>query len=260
MKTPILIWTFRRTGGTTLTDLLQDLAGNPIIDQEPFNWDRCFGKVAQSWFETKNMPGLLADLDAVLYNHPTIKHCYELHDDSFNAALFARAKRHGYRQMILDREDEVGRVLSLELATQTGAWGKMGSEGRYALFLGGEKQLLPVDMPAAITQMELCQARRNALQALVARSDDPVLEVTFEQIYSNPKAGRKRVHEVLAHFGLDHADDPALEKAISNALLHRGQNSAKMLEHVPAIAQSRQQLQAVRDRLRLPPDAPVVSD
>ena len=94
----------------------------------------------------------------------------------------------------------------LESAKQTGAWGKMGSEGKSQLFLSGEKRLLPVDMAEAITHMERCQARRNALRALVARSDEPVLEVTFEQIYSNPEAGQVRVHEILDYFGLDRAE------------------------------------------------------
>jgi hypothetical protein len=104
--------------------------------------------------------------------------------------------------------------------------------------------------------MELCQARRNTLRALIARNDEPVLEVTFEQIYSNRKAGRARIHAVLEHFGLDRSNDPDLEKAIGNALQHRGQNSARMLKHVPNIMQTRRQLRAVQERLR-PPPAPV---
>lgn len=252
MSTPILIWTFRRTGGTTLTDLLLARSEYPIVDQEPFNWDRCFGAVAKQWHEGQDKERLRSDLIAVLAAHPTIKHCYELHNDAFNAVLFAVATELGYRHMILDRHDEVGRILSLELAKLTGAWGKMGSEERYRKFESGEMTMAPIEIPVAVAHMKLCESRRRALNKLVEKSGLPVRRVFFEDIYADPEAGRAMFHSILADFDLDQPGDAALEQMITTALLHRGQNSARMMGAIPNIDKARARLQTVSDTLRRP--------
>ena len=244
MSKPILIWTFRRTGGTTLATLLTELSEHPTVDQEPFNWDRCFGSIAKDWYDYKRPDHLQAGLSQVLADHPVIKHCYELHADSFNAALFHAARTAGYRQMILDRRDEVGRILSLELAKLSGAWGKMGAAERYHQIATGEVVLEPIDLKAALAQIELCHSRRVALRALIQNSGEPVREVCFEDIYSDMKRGRALIHEILQDFELDRTGDVALEQQIRNALKHHGQNSGRMLSYVPNLAEARQCFEA----------------
>jgi hypothetical protein len=255
LSTPILIWTLRRTGGTTLTSLLDALSEYPTIDQEPFNWDRCFGAVARAWHADRRLDHLEVALQRVLADRPTIKHCYELHADAFNAALFAQATALGYRHMILDRRDEVGRILSLELAKLTGVWGRMGAAERYRQYEAGEVQMGPVDVPAAIAHMRLCQSHRAAIMALVARSGLPVRQTAFEDIYPDPVQGRALIHAILGDFGLDRPGDAALEQQITIALNHRGQNSARMMGMVPNIEGARRRLAKAAANLGIGPAA-----
>lgn len=250
MSKPILIWTFRRTGGTTLTDLLQARSEYPVVDQEPFNWDRCFGAVAKHWHDKRNKAATRAELMQVLAGHPTLKHCHELHNDGFNAMLFATATELGYRHMILDRRDEVGRILSLELAKLTGAWGKMGSEERYRKFESGAVQMGSIDIPIAVAHMKLCESRRGSLNTLIQDSGLPVRAVFFEDIYADPVIGQTRIHDILADFDLDRPGEAELETQITTALLHRGQNSARMLGAIPNIDKARARLQTVMAKLR----------
>lgn len=250
MSSPFLIWTFRRTGGTTLTDLMMDLSEHPRADQEAFNWDRCYGAVSKHWFDTRDEARLTADLDAVLAGKPLIKHCHELHHDGFNEALFFAAQRHGYRQMVLDRSDEVGRILSLELAQMTGAWGKHGSGERYARIERGEAVLPPIDIAEAIGHMRLCHDRRLKLKALLARAVRPVRVVLFETLYGPIEQGRPVIRSILQNFGLiDDRDPLEIRKRITEALRFRGQDSARMLPFVPNIDAARAALTAEAETL-----------
>jgi hypothetical protein len=252
LSAPFLIWTFRRTGGTTLTDLMMDLSQHPRIDQEPFNWDRCFGAVSRNWFDTRDDARLVAELDAVLADKPLIKHCHELHPDGFNDALFAAAERHGYRQLVLDRRDEVGRMLSLELAKMTGAWGKHGSAERYARIERGEELLPPIDIAAALDHMRLCRARRLALKARLPQAGRPVRIVLFEDLYGPIEQGRPRMRSILQSHGLLEGHDPAeIRRRITAALRWRRQDSARMLRFVPNIDAARAALAA--EAARHPP-------
>lgn len=245
MSTPFVIWTFRRTGGTTLTDLMMDLSEHPRTDQEPFNWDRSFGAVSKHWYDTHDAARLEADLDAVLQDTPLIKHCHELHPDGFNDALFAAAHRHGYRQLVLDRRDEVGRMLSLELAQMTGAWGKHGSAERYARVERGEDVLPPIDIAAAIGHMRLCQARRHALRARIDAAGLAVPVVLFEDLYACPiEEGRPRVRAILQDLGLTRKDPAGVRQRITHALRWQGQGSARILPFVPNLAAARDALTA----------------
>lgn len=250
MTTPIMIWTFRRTGGTTLTDLMQERSEHPVADQEPFNWDRGFGWVSQAWAEHRDPARLRADLDRVLADHPTIKHCMEMQSEPFNTQLFEAATAAGYRHMMLDRRDEVSRLLSLELARQTGAWGKMGSEERYARVERGELVLEAADIPELVAHLRLCHARRRQLRDTARARAIPLREVFFEDIYADPDRGRALIHDILADYGLDLPGDAALEARITVALVHRGQNSARMLGWLPNLAELRQRLAQADARQR----------
>lgn len=255
MSIPFVIWTFRRTGGTTLTDLMMDLSEHPRVDQEPFNWDRCFGQVSKHWYDTRDADRLVADLDGVLADKPLIKHCHELHPDAFNDALFAAAHRHGYRQLVLDRRDEVGRMLSLELAQMTGAWGKHGSAERYDRVERGEDVLPPIDIAAALGHMRLCQDRRRTLLARInayvpggvdGKGEAAAVPVVlFEDLYACPiEEGRPRVRAILQNLGLTRNDPAGVRQRITHALRWRGQDSARILPFVPNIEEARAALAA----------------
>jgi len=242
MTHPFVIWTMRRTGGTTLADLLMTLSEHPRCTHEPFNWDRAFGWVSKAWNEDADPVALRTNMKRVLHKRPNIKHCHEIHPQELNACLLEETLTRDYRHIILDRRAEADRILSLELAKQTGAWGKMGAAEKYRAFLAGEAHLDPIDLVAATRHMAHCATKRRRLAALLDQAGVTPEVVYFEEVYSDFEAGRARVERLLAFLGIDPAGHDDYTVRLETALLHRGQNSAQMLALVPGIEAARARL------------------
>lgn len=244
MSSPYIIWTLRRTGGTTLAGLLSVLSEHPTAQHEPFNPERVFGSVVSGWFQHNDEARLRADLMQVLEKRPLIKHCYELLPDAFNRVLLEVTLELGYAQVILDREAEVDRILSLELARQTGAWGKQEAWRVFQALENGTREMEPIDVAGAAHHLRVCQEYRSKVQALFDSHGVAPFVVYFEEVYSDPQAGRKMVADLLAYLQIDpnsHADYEAL---LTEALMRKGQKSGRILEYVPNIAAARAQLAA----------------
>ncbi|WP_212525598.1 Stf0 family sulfotransferase [Actibacterium sp. MT2.3-13A] len=243
MSSPFIIWTMRRTGGTTLTGLLMGLSERPKVEHEPFNRDRAFGWVPEQWRETHDRQALGIAMSRALRNRPLIKHCYELAAAPINSALLEAACRESYCHIVLDRRAEVDRILSLELAKITGAWGPKQAAERYSRFESGEAQAASINIAAALKHMAKCQQNRKNLDTLFKRAGVTPYVVYFEDLYSNPDSGRAEVGKLLDFIGLDPAAIPDYEQRLTNALLHKGQNSARMMECIPNIDEARSRLQ-----------------
>jgi hypothetical protein len=233
MSAPFIIWTMRRTGGTTLTDIAMRLSEWPKTEHEPFNWDRRFGWVTKHYAETKDWQALRANMARVLHKKPNIKHCYEILAEPVSDMLMVAATAKGYRHVILDRRDEAGRLMSLELARLTGAWGKHDATGVHAKLRSGEVRLAPIDVATALDHLRHCHERRRWLaERLQARSLEPFV-LYFEDLFGDVDAGRRRFKDLLRY--LDIADEVASTEsaAIEHALAHRGQDSRSIYDYVP---------------------------
>ena len=246
MSDPYVIWTMRRTGGTTLATLLNTLSEHPTIEHEPFNPERRFGHVSAD-FKMTNDAGRLRDtLMICLQNRPLIKYCYELLPPAFNAALLEVTTALGYRHIILDRRSEADRILSLELAQMTGAWGGDRAKQIYPGIEAGEVTLPPINEDKVMREMTLCRARRQELVQMIASITPAPFVVYFEDVYSDPQAGRALIARLLAFLGIRSEAHEGYDKLVSNALLHRGQNTARIMDAVPNIKEIRAAMKALQ--------------
>ena len=71
---PVLIWTFRRCGGSNLSRLVFEAAGRPVASDEPFNPNRAYGYVKKRWLREGDDEQLKKDLDAILSKRESFKH------------------------------------------------------------------------------------------------------------------------------------------------------------------------------------------
>lgn len=239
---PFIIWTMRRTGGTTFANLLMDLSRWPRVIHEPFNYDRAFGEVSRRWYENRDLDRTRADLDRTLSPKPLIKHCHEIHGRRFNRLLLEATLRHAYAHIELRRRNEVDRLLSLQLAQITGVWGKMGSGEVYRRILAGEAGELRFDIEAALEHMEKCALSTRRIRSLLKKAGVPLLTVWFEDLYSDLQRGRQVVAETLAFLEFDETTFGAHSAEIGEALLTKGQNSARILDKVVNIDEARARL------------------
>lgn len=248
MSDPYVIWTMRRTGGTTLATLLNLLSEHPGIQHEPFNAERKLGHVYPAFCASGDAGQLRADLAEELGHRPVIKHCYELMSHAFNKGLMEVTTAMGYRHIVLDRRNETDRIISLELAQLTGAWGGEAAGKIYPAIEAGEMVLGGMNMDHAMYQMRLCQTRRKELAALTKRARPAPFVVYFEDVYSDPVAGRALIERLLAYLGIraqDHADYDTL---IEDALLRRGQNTSRIVQEVNNFEADKARLVAMEAR------------
>ena len=246
MSYPYLIWTMRRTGGTTLAALLAALSEHPGIAHEPFNPDRLLGSIATAWSEDPDPDRLRAQLRDALTRRPVIKHCYELHPASFNEILLEVTTELGYRHLVLERRAEMDRILSLELAKITGVWGPEEADSAYDRILRGEETLPPIPTAQAVTHMRFCAVTRSWLaEQFAARGIDPHV-IFFEDVYADPdpEAGIRRVYAALKFLEIDHKAHPKSYAMIVDALANKGQKTRRIIDAVPNLSETRQALAA----------------
>ena len=233
----------RRTGGTTFTSLLTTLSEHPGTQHEPFNPDRKFGWVTQGWIDNSDTAELMKGLDQVLADTPLIKHCYELVPEMVNLALIKATSDRGYRHIVLDRETEVDRIISLELAKTTGAWGAEAAETIYAEIEAGRRQLPEIDIPQASSHMKACANLRRWLAEQFDAAHHTPLLVYFEEVYGDFKAGVRTVEEVLDCLGIVPSDQAKYEALLVEALTEQSQNSQSIAGAVPNMEDLRNTLE-----------------
>lgn len=223
----------RRTGGTTLASLLAALSEHPSIEHEPFNEGRAMGHVLANSTARRNLKKLRIELRNCLADKPLIKHCYELCQQPFNTALMEVTTELGYRHIILDRRNEMDRVLSLELARLTGAWGSDEAKRVYPGIEAGNVALPEIDILNAIDEIALSRVRRLELVKMTARANPASFVVYFEDVYSDPVAGRDLIGRLMGYIGIDPAAHQNYDKMVDDALRLRGQNTARVIDSVP---------------------------
>lgn len=244
MSYPYVIWTMRRTGGTTLATLLSTLSEYTGTQHEPFNQERVFGHIYQGFAQSGDADKLRADLRKCLEKRPLIKHCHELMSHRFNALFLEVTTALGYRHIVLERRNETDRIVSLELAYLTGAWGGQDAKTIYPAIEAGEVTLAPMDIDRALRQMRLCNTRRRELASMITTADLASFVVYFEDVYSDPKAGRALIKRMLAYLDLRPEDHKNYDALVNVALLKSGQNSARILQAVPGAQGGIAQLEA----------------
>lgn len=247
MSFPYIIWTMQRTGGTTLAALFANLSEHPRVQHEPFNQERAYGRVLNKWNAHRDPDQLRADIRDVLQPRPVIKHCHELLPAPLNAALMAVSSELGYRHIVLERRAEVDRVLSLEMAKTNGVWGKAEAWRVHQEFVDGTTEPQPLNIARALSHMQMCQDRKVALAELFAAHGQTPYTMVFEDIYTDPAVGRRAIHELVKFLKIDVTPHKDYAQQVNEALLQKGQNSARIAAFIPNYEQARNALSAALD-------------
>ena len=204
-----------------------------------------------NWIKSGDKDQLERDVEQTLEKRPLIKHCHELVRQEINTALLKVSTRLGYRHLTLNRRDEVGRVLSLELAKITGVWGKVGSVQAYEKIKAGEIQLNPINIPAAVANLRFCWDRRVQMERELAAIDPKTYDIIFEDAYANPvnEANHEIVCGAVEFLGMYPEAFPDFTKRLTEVLTNKGQNSARIIDFVPNIQETRAALTAAWDEV-----------
>ncbi len=239
---PFIVWTLRRTGGTTLNNLLLDASPFTVGLHEPFNHDREFGWVSKAYGETENLDELRQNVGSVLDAFPLFKTAFEMQAIAINKTILLEATARGYRHIILDRKAEVDRLLSLELARVTGGWGKLDAERIYSEYTSGSATMDSFDIEWLVDHLAYCRKMRLSLQQIMIEAGVTPKVVYFEDIYLNHAAGRAIIDDLVAFVGLQPDEIEGYAQTVSDALTYMGQNSARMMDLVPNITVARDRL------------------
>ncbi|MFC0279467.1 hypothetical protein ACFOHK_19910 [Falsigemmobacter intermedius] len=254
MSAPFIIWTLQRTGGTTLAHLLISLSQSPTLGHEPFNPDRRLGGLHKAFLETRDEEALRAGIRTALAGAGSMKHCHELVPPRLNEILMEETTAAGWTAVILDRQNDSARMLSLITAQLTGAWGKALADQVVRDCEAGTRVLPPADLEAARRGLwNGWQRRRHLAAAFADRGLRPEV-VLFEEVYDDPDRGAELVADLIARLGIGGATaappDPRLpDPRILAALKNSGQNSNRILNYLPNIAELRAALRETEARL-----------
>ena len=238
MSKPFIIWTMRRTGGTSLTDMLMEISEYNTIDHEPFLLERELGYVTKKFMSlpkdnrSKEIEKILGNL---FEQKVLIKHCYEILGSDFNKALVDNfALRSDYKHIFLLRKNEVSRMLSLMLAFQTDVWGKHGSESIYRMIHSGEKSLKPFDLKTVEKEEKIAIESTQYIKAILDEKNIDILPIFFEDLYIGEKEDRiKKLEELFLFLEFDKDQIIQHKELIDHTLFNRSQKSHSVLNFVP---------------------------
>lgn len=235
---PIIIWTFRRTGGTSLATFLFQSSSYESVIHEPFNVDRIWGDIAQKIkkVEYKNYKERYEQIQGDLANYVAekkgIKHTIDTVPPVLTKMLLAETVKQGYKHIVLIRENQFQRILSLELAKQTAVWGKKGSGEVHHAIINREKKLDSIDWSTFKSQFHADNAYMGALLQDFSRCKIPYEMVSFEQLYDkqvDQKARFQRVYDLLEWLHIENYD----EELLSKVLLKSSQNTERIYDFLP---------------------------
>ena len=216
-KTGIIIWTFRRTGGTNLTSAIIKSLGDKTVEHEPFNTDRVFGSITTKWRETRDIDKLRSSLHQVFAQNISFKHCLEIIPMEMNFLLLELATEYGYKHLFLYRENAADRLLSLNYAMRTGIW---GSKGKTPIECAKDVFSEPVNISKLLNHEATCRHDMRSIYAnLLAKGDSPIA-VSFESIYKRSQQYSKALVKEL--FEQVTGSRPSLFKSLYQNLVSHG--------------------------------------
>lgn len=227
---PLLILTRRRTGGTSLTAFLSRISPLPTVQHEPFNLTRVWGETSRRFAETGDEAALRAEIAGLLDQPKNIKHCFEMVPQAQNRVLIDLCVERGYRVLLLTRQNEIDRQVSLALALATGAWGTRQAAEIYPAILSGERKLPPLPQKRVMEQ-----ARRDGFALLHVLCHLRVQNIAFdwllfEEIYRSTEALQQAGRRIAESLGIALAED---DPQIAALAAGRGQNSRRIEDFVP---------------------------
>lgn len=178
---PHILWTMRRSGGTTLAMVLAEASGRPQI-HEPFTPGRPFAHIADA-YEAERTEEYAEGLADFFAQGMVVRHCFDVRAMGLSLDL-ARRTQDSHRHVFLLRRDEARRLLSLATALETGAW----------RFDDDKPQIGAIKLSVGRFRREYkrCKRRLEVLNSLFAELQIPHHVVYFEDIYVGEREARVR--------------------------------------------------------------------
>ena len=255
MSKPFFIWTMRRTGGTSLTDLLMEMSEYKTIQHEPFNLDRTLWHVTKEFQRQSNLNATInisSVLGKAFETQPLIKHCYEIVDRRLNEQLVSFLKNREYRHIFLLRKDEASRLLSLFLALQTDVWGKHGSEKTYEMIRSEEKNLEPFDLDLMVQEEKTAIEQTKEIKSLLERESIPYKMIYFEDFFTGEEETRlHNLYDLFDYLEFGQETINGHKEMIDHIIFNRSQKSHSILEYVPNHKEARELLDNLVNKQRL---------
>jgi hypothetical protein len=244
---PIIVWTFRRTGGTSLKSILFHLTGRPSFEDEALNDDppRELGGVTAAFRQTGDVGPLMESLSEHLKSRRNLKHCCETVPFEVTRRLFEASLEFDYRHVLLLRIGEIDRLISLEIARKLNAWGPDEARQAIAKLKSGE-----IEAPELNVELLRKRAKADAeilgmiLRLFMAARRDYVL-VFFEDLYHGATQTRCReFRRIASAVGIDGAEDMT-DDVFENAATQSGQDTRGIAEYITNLSEARAALEEI---------------
>jgi hypothetical protein len=237
---PVIIWTFRRTGGTSLRGILFWLTKRGSFQDEAFNDrpERELGSITSKFRDDNDDEDLRESVRTVMSARRNLKHCIENVPFRLNSVLIEETIKLGYRHVILLRLNEIDRQVSLEMARSTGAWGPTEASSIYADIREGRREMPALNIGLMRRQTESDAAALGKLLRLFMLARQEPLKVFFEDLYLGSMTERcdafRRVAQGVGVPGASNLGDTVFE----NAATKLGQDSGSMRSFVPNLSEA----------------------
>ena len=246
MEQPMIIWTLRRTGGTSLASLLFKNSSFKGLQHEPFNQERVWGDVTYDWRqqEGKALDDIAEyDLSSIqdrifqyVSSKRNIKHCIDNIPFTITKFLLEASQDVGYKHILLLRKNQLQRILSLLVAQQV-TWKHGYSPDVAAEKIESGEFVMPEIAFGDINRkfIESSQIVGRLYEAF-HQNDIPYYRVYFEDLYSSDLGAQERVQNamrILDYLEIENRDTTIIQEKIFNASEH----TQAIYEHIPNYAQ-----------------------
>jgi len=244
-EAPFIIWTFRRTGGTSLRSIFFWLSRFKAWQDEAFNRDRELGHITAAFEDSRDHAALDRDIAGVIGERKNLKHCIEVVPYEVTSALLRHAVAAGYRHVVLLRLNEVDRLLSLNLARMTRAWGPEEARRAYAEIRDGTRVLEPLNLQQLRRDLDRDAAALGRLMRAMFQQRVRYGMTLFEELYEGPIDARlAEVRRVAALLGLSRAETES-DGAFTGTLTGRSQGTRDIYSFVPNYDEARETIESL---------------
>lgn len=203
-RTPFLIWTMQRTGGTNLSAFLRRYSACERLQDEPFLPKRECGRLTADWIKDGDATALREAMAEVMAQRRNIKHCVENLPWEVSEALIPASLAQGYGHVALYRTNLLQRALSREYARRTKVWGpsRVVEDGEDAHAFEA-----PLDVEELVSHEIECARRLRAVVTRLSDAGAPVLLVSYEALYFSDEAtGLATLKDLFATAGVNMGD------------------------------------------------------
>ena len=239
---PVIILTHRRSGGTSLSSFLSAVSSYGTIEDEPFNPGRALSHIREAYAKSGDVAALRRALEEVVATKSNIKHCVEMTSWTLTRQLIEICHRAGYFFLVLTRENETQRLMSLLVAKSTAAWGPDTARTIYPEIESGRKNAQPIDLNDIEAQFRRDFASRGYALSVMQYMRIPYMWVTFEQLYFGNRPVEDQALDIAGMMGIDLTpEEPNLKRFTTRG----GQKTSSIKQFIPNYAEAEKRAAAV---------------